>query len=535
MDEFEKNNQNSGAENTDNLTDTPTESASGIDTAPDTAAIEPDAEASDCTACSSGQSEVNVNESPEILQNASGMSENSVKSYEAIPSADVKREKQYAYPLPGESTHPSKKNRGGIVFASIAVALCVFLVGTLAFVIVSDMFSAPANVEPELPENYEEFVTEASPETEIEDTKGQMTPRGIYNKVLPSSVGILVYNKSKKLASEGTGVLFSESDDGKYTYIITCAHVVAEIDGYIRVQLSDGEEYAASVVGFDAKTDIAVVMIEAGGLTLAEIGDSTKLFVGDPVYAIGNPGGVEFANSFTSGIVSAIDRPVNSSATGYSMDCIQHTSAINPGNSGGALVNSFGQVVGINSMKIVADEYEGMGFSVPSSVFVEVVNDIMVNGYVANRPKLGITYIPASEYENYGMFVVLKKLPSGSIVIYEINDDSALVDTDVETGDMIIAVNGTPLDDADYLPELIENSAVGDKITLSIVRIFDDYSYEEFDVEVELVEDRGDTFIRDEESDTIVPDSGYDEDYYEDYFGQYFDEFFNDYFGGFAQ
>ncbi len=534
MDEFENKNLNSGAENADDYTVNSPEKADGIAEASETASPDFNEQASCYMENKAEYTADTGNVSSESVGQSSEVNANDGKIDEATPSAGVKKEKKYAYPLPGEKSAPAKKNRGAIVFASIATALCVFLMGTLVYVVIEDIISSPVNNVPELPDEYVELVTEASPETELEDSDGQMTPRSIYNKVLPSSVGILVYDKSKNLASEGTGVLFQESDDGKYTYIITCAHVVAENEGYIRVQLSDGEEYTAALVGFDAKTDIAVVGIEAGGLTLAEIGDSTKLFVGDPIYAIGNPGGVEFANSFTSGIVSAIDRPVNSSATGYTMDCIQHTSAINPGNSGGALVNSFGQVIGINSMKIVADEYEGMGFAVPSSVFVEIVNEIMANGYVANRPKLGITYVPASEYENYGMFVALKDLPSGSIVIYEITEDSALADTDAQVGDMIIAVNGTPLDDTSYLPELIENSDVGDKITLTLIRIFDDYSYEEFDVEATLVEDRGDKFIIQEEPETIVPDSGFDEEYYEDYFGQYFDEFFNDYFGGFA-
>lgn len=538
MDEFENNNLDSGAVNTDNHTENLPEKENGMEEVPEAASDEAGKQIPDYVQNVTEQPAGNNNAAHKTVQKPSEINENA-NTYGVNSSSEVKKEKKYAYPLPGEKSAPPKKNRGAIVFASVATALCVFLMGTLAYVVIADIISSPANSKPELPENYEEIVTDASPETSLENSDGQMTPRSIYNKVLPSSVGILVYDRSKNLASEGTGVLFKESDDGKYTYIITCAHVVAETEGYIRVQLSDGEEYSAALVGFDAKTDIAVVGIEAGGLTLAEIGDSTKLFVGDPIYAIGNPGGVEFANSFTSGIVSAIDRPVNSSATGYTMDCIQHTSAINPGNSGGALVNSFGQVIGINSMKIVADEYEGMGFAVPSSVFVDIVNEIMLNGYVANRPKLGITYVPASEYENYGMFVALKDLPSGSIVIYEISEDSGLADTEAETGDMIIAVNGTPLDDTAYLPELIENSDVGDKITLTLIRIFDDYSYEEFDVEATLVEDRGDTFITEEEPETIVPDpgypdSGYDDYYSDDYFGRYFEEFFNDYFGGFA-
>ena len=160
----------------------------------------------------------------------------------------------------------------------------------------------------------------------------------------------------------------------------------------------------------------------------------------------------------------------------------------------------------------------------------------MANGYVSDRPKLGITYLPASEYENYGMFVAIKELPAGSIVIYNISADSALTDTDVKVGDMIVSVDGTPLDDPSYLSEYIENSDVGDTITLGIIRINEDYSYEEFDVQVKLVEDRGDTFAAQEETTTNPYSGGYGEygDSYDDFFNEYFEDFFNDRFGGYA-
>ncbi len=451
------------------------------------------------------------------------------------------RQPGYAY---NPENNKSGKSKGSKVFAIVIGALCLFLVIALVAVV------AGSNKEPDttIPEQttesamVEEFVTNASPVTgNNQESDGQLIPKSIYHKVLPSSVGILVYDKSKALASEGSGVLFQESTDGKYTYIVTCAHVINESSGYIRVQLHDGKEYDANVVGYDARTDIGVIRIEKTGLTLAEIGDSSKISVGDYIYAIGNPGGVEFANSFTNGIVSALDRPVNSSSTGYTTECIQHTAAINPGNSGGALVNSYGQVIGINSMKIVADEYEGMGFAVPSSVFVEIVNEIMKHGYVSNRPKLGITYVAATEYSTYGMFVAIKGLPSGSIVIHEIASDSALKDTKAKAGDMIVAVNGVDLDSPSYLSELIEESDVGDTLTLSLIRINEDYSYEEFEVSVTLVEDRGDTFITEEETTTGDSYGGnygggnyggsYGGGSYEDYFEDYFEDFFGSYFG----
>ncbi len=436
----------------------------------------------------------------------------------------------YAYPA-GNGGNNNKKAKGSKIFGIVAGVLSLFLVIALIGVAMGDNNANEPNPEETTTgiSNVEEFETTASPVTGNNITsEGELTPKNIFKKVLPSSAGILVYDKSKALASEGSGVLFQESTDGKYTYIVTCAHVISDSSGYIRVQLHDGKEYDAQVVGFDARTDIGVIRIEKTGFTLAEIGDSAKIEVGDPVYAIGNPGGVEFANSFTNGMVSALDRPVSSSSTGYTTECIQHTSAINPGNSGGALVNSFGQVIGINSMKIVDDEYEGMGFAVPSSVFVDIVNEIMKHGYVSNRPKLGITYVPASEYSTYGMFVAIKGLPSGSIVIYEIAADSALANTKAQAGDMIVAVNGKPLETPSYLSEFIEESNVGDKLTLSIVRINSDYSSEEFDITVTLVEDRGDSFITEEETTASqqMPGGNYPGGY-EDYFNQFFEDFFN--------
>lgn len=441
----------------------------------------------------------------------------------------------YKYAYPG-SVPPGKKKKGGMkIFAGIAAALFVFIVIALIAVVSGDK---NVNLPEEqtttgvVSENVDEITTNASPETDAVDSKGAMMPKSIYQKVLPSSVGILVYDRSKTLASEGTGVLFSESEDSKYTYIVTCAHVINKSVGVISVQLYDGKKYDADIVGFDTRTDIGVLRIEASGLNLAEIGDSSKVFVGDYVYAIGNPGGVEFANSFTDGIVSALDRPVNSSDTGYTTECIQHTAAINPGNSGGALVNSFGQVIGINSMKIIADEYEGMGFSVPSSVFVDVVNELLKNGYVSNRPKLGITYVAASEYSTYGMFVTIKGLPAGSIIIYDISADSSFKGTEVRKGDMIVAVNGKGLDDASYLSKTIEESKVGDRLTLSIVRVFDDYTFEEFDVTVTLVEDKGGSIASDEsDRNSLLPDESQGGNSSSDYFNEYFEDYFNEYFG----
>lgn len=449
---------------------------------------------------------------------------NQYNGYYSNPYPYANQQKQYAYPDDEFNSNNGKKKNGKKIFFAVVAVVCILAISGVILSIFNGDFILPATDDTNVPiENVDELETNATPsDSEVTMSDGTLRPKDIYSKVLASSVGILVYDSRSSVVSEGSGVVFCEDTDNEYTYIITCAHVISDTGVSLIVKTSDNKEYTAQVVGYDSRTDIGIVRIKANGLVAAEIGDSSMLAVGDPVYAIGNPGGVEFANSFTNGMVSAIDRPVSSSKTGYTMECIQHTAAINPGNSGGALVNEYGQVIGINSMKIVADEYEGMGFAVPSSVFTKIVNEIIANGYVTNRPKLGITYLPASEYETYAMFVAIKGLPSGSIVIYSVSEDSDLKNTKAKEGDLIYAVNGVDLEDASYLAELIENAKVGETLTLSLIRINSDYSYEDFDVKVKLVEDRGDTFLIEEETtvpsnDNYLPDDSYgsSEDFYD--------------------
>lgn len=343
----------------------------------------------------------------------------------------------------------------------------------------------------------------------------------VAEKVRPSVVGVMTYYEGK-LAGEGSGVLMSEKDG--WTYIVTCAHVISEDGVTYGVMLLDGRTFEAKLVAYDERTDIGVVKVEATGLPIAEFGDSTNLKVGEPVYAIGNPGGSEYFGSITNGIISAIDRSVTST---YTMTCIQHNAAINPGNSGGALVNASGQVIGINSSKIASTEYEGMGFAVPTSIASPVVDALVNYGYVPNRPKLGIEYAPVSSYQLYSLVVSIKGLPQGSLVIAGISEDSSLADTEAEVGDLIVAVNGEDMDDSSVLLDLIETGAVGDTLTLTLCRIESrTYKTSTFDVTITLVEDKGTT-----QQETTVPATEYQDDGYYRGGSDNFDDFFNDYFG----
>ena len=345
----------------------------------------------------------------------------------------------------------------------------------------------------------------------------------VAEKVRPSVVGVMTYSGGQ-LSGEGSGILWGEDSTGTYTYVVTCAHVIDASGVTFGVLLLDGKTYEAELVATDTRTDIGVLKIKATGLPLAEIGDSSTLKVGEPIYAIGNPGGSEYFGSITDGIISAIDRSV--SAT-YTMTCIQHNAAINPGNSGGALVNTAGQIIGINSSKIASTEYEGMGFAVPTSIAQSVVESLIRYSYVPNRPKLGIQYSEVSAYQLYSMVVSIKGLPQGSLVIAGISADSSLANTNAQVGDLIIAVNGKDMDDSSVLLDLIDTGAVGDTLTLTLCRIEQrTYKTTTFDVTIKLVEDKGDS--KQEEPTTTAPSNngGY-------YYGGSgsFEDFFNDYFG----
>ncbi len=322
-----------------------------------------------------------------------------------------------------------------------------------------------------------------------------------------SCVGVLVYSSnslfqsSEAEAGEGTGIVAKVSKDGKSTYILTCAHVISDSDVTVKILLEDGTTYDATIIGFDQQTDVGVLRVRTTDLTCATFGDFSKLKVGSPIYAVGNPGGAEFFGSVTNGIVSAISRSINNEI-GYTMDCIQHNAAINPGNSGGALLNEYGQVIGINSSKIASTEYEGMSFAVPISTALDVANKLIEKGYVPDRPKLGITYSLASSHQTYAMAVQMKGLPAGSLVIRQISVDSDLNNSDVQIGDMIIAVNGKNLDTPDVLLDIIDKASVDDELKLKICRLNTDYSIEEFEVTAKLVEDKGSTATTPEEPTT---------------------------------
>lgn len=405
---------------------------------------------------------------------------------------------QFQSSAPAEEPKKKKKNKGFVAFVIVAVS--VALASFILCLLIG--FGSNGKSEANPPASSGSEITIMESPTPSKDSESLATIQ-IAENAEKINVGIMIYGKtqsfltgtSDSLVGEGSGILMSVDKTNTYTYILTCAHVIkaAKDSKYtITVQDSEGNTYDGIMVGCDEKTDIGVIKIKATGLPLAQFGDSSSLKKGQKVYAIGNPGGMEFFGSFTDGMISSIDRPI-SSESGYEMKCIQHSTPINSGNSGGALLNEFGQVIGINSSKIVSTGYEGMAFSIPITDAKPIIDDLVANGMVTNRPKLGISYTAAMQYQQYAMIIQLKELPAGSLIIRDINPDSSLASTKAEVYDLIIAVDGKDLDTPDVLLDKIENGKVGDKLTLTLCRIGNDYSISEFDVTVELVEDKGTT------------------------------------------
>ena len=269
-------------------------------------------------------------------------------------------------------------------------------------------------------------------------------------------------DNSSGAASEGSGVI--TSSDG---YIMTNAHVV---DGAtaLKVVLSNGKSYEAKLIGSDTVTDLALIKIEATGLTAAEFGDSSNLKIGDEVVAIGNPGGSELVSSATFGNVSALNRTITDSDTGYTRSCIQTDAAINPGNSGGALVNMYGQVVGINSSKLTqvgGTSAEGLGFAIPISTAQPVISSLKQYGYVKDRAVLGISgrMVDATTARIYG-------LSNTGFVIQKITN-TELTKAGVAAGDMITKIDGTTVASSGTITSIVTKKKAGDTVKLSLVSL----------------------------------------------------------------
>lgn len=286
----------------------------------------------------------------------------------------------------------------------------------------------------------------------------ELTLRQVFEKCSPSVVAISGYIDGKEGYNWGTGLIISE--DG---LIITNTHVIDTCSKAV-VTLNDDTEYEAKLIGADSISDIALLKIEASGLPAAEFGSVDALSVGDSVAAIGNPLGEDFRLTLTDGIISAIERGMN--YNGHTMTLLQTNTALNEGNSGGPLFNMYGQVIGITNMKMMSSysSIEGIGFAIPSGTVKSVAAELILHGEVTGRPALGITVgaIPENAKEQYD-------LPSG-LYISSVEEQSDAKAKGVLVGDIITAVNGTPVSTTDEVAAIKETLGVGDTMRLTIWR-----------------------------------------------------------------
>ena len=288
--------------------------------------------------------------------------------------------------------------------------------------------------------------------------EGEMSLQEIYETNIPAVVSISASTGSG--SSTGTGVVLSANG-----YLVTNYHVIRQALA-INVTLTDERELRATLVGEDPVSDLAVLRVDAEDLTPAQFGDSDGVRVGDSVVAIGDPLGVELRGTMTDGIVSAISRDVQ--VDGRVMNLIQTNAALNSGNSGGPLINRFGQVIGINTMKIgtLADSsgVEGLGFAIPSATVKEIVNQLLSQGYVSGRPWLGI------EVESYSTFYQrFYRVPKG-VYVTDVQAGSPAEAADLRIGDIILAADGSAVTDMDALNTQLYTHAPGDSMTFSVYR-----------------------------------------------------------------
>ncbi len=403
---------------------------------------------------------------------------------------------------PAGVPQPPRKNRGWVVAVALlgaaAVITCLVMV---VFAAMQGIDVTPENSRPstdasstvvEGEENSESGgLGENAPSLGIgawDEDDGGLNKQEIVNRNYDSTVSLVSYTQTSNFyfgestlteAGAATGIIMSE--DG---YIITNWHcVINENTGepYDRIDVVtyDGTVYEeARVIGADEATDLAVIDIDASGLAVAQFGDSAELSVGSGIVALGNAAGLGGELSATFGYVSALARDVYED-TGYAIRCLQVDAAINPGNSGGPLLNNQGLVVGINSAKIAATGYEGLGFSIPINEAKPIIDSLLKYGYVKGRVALGITGQSISS----GMYK--------GFMIATIDPESSLHGTTVRAGDLIVAVDDATVEDYGTLRAELAKHQVGDRVTLKLLRS-DQRTGEvsSFTVTVELKEQR---------------------------------------------
>ena len=346
---------------------------------------------------------------------------------------------------PVVSTNDYKPMNKGLKIFALVIAFIILLTGSClaGFLAGQNGVTVKSPVKTQL---------EATPENSKE-----LSAAKVYEDVNPSIVGITVYNTAGKMA-QASGIVYSE--DG---YIVTNDHIYSEISNpKFKIHTHDGKEYDAKYIAGDLVSDLAVLKLTSGNLKPATFGNSDELYVGQKVIAIGRPNDATDASSLTSGIISATSRRV-SNTSNYSSRLIQTDTPINPGSSGGALVNMYGQVIGVTASKLASVEHEGIGYAIPTTVMKRIVDELISKGNIVTRAKLGITYTFVNS-----VTAEVANLEYTGLLIQSVSSDSDLYGK-INKGDTIITINGKEITTDDMVLDIIENCRAGDKINITFV------------------------------------------------------------------
>lgn len=409
----------------------------------------------------------------------------------------------YAY-IPKSA--PKQRMSGGVK-AFVTVTISILAASLIAFIVYiasaspnqsaftpENSFTMPSqdysftqpNTAPEADSNKEYKQSDAQKETnpsysgiKLDKKPSKKSKSGssyAFKSTEKSVVGIICYNDEQEgtatsLSAMGTGIIVTS--DG---YIVTNAHIVnnSRTAYLFKVITSDKKTYDAGVVGFDSRYDLAVLKIKAENLPAAKFGDSNNLEIAEDVIAIGNPRSINYQNSVTKGIISALNR--QASITNNAR-FIQTDTPINPGNSGGPLCNMYGQVVGITTSKIALEEYEGMGFAIPSKTVKSVTDSIIKYSYVKNRVKIGIV----------GEITTKDNDGANGIKITEISKGGPMENTGAQAGDIMTKVDGKSILTFADVYDILEKHKAGDKVKITLYRPDTEKIY---DITVKLQEDK---------------------------------------------
>lgn len=373
-------------------------------------------------------------------------------------------DRAYQDAIEKSSKKKSGRNGGMILVVSILCVICLismFTAGAFGVLYFTQNYNNPGTSSNDNQSNTSSSSQSSSDISSIpqNDPGPALTKAQAAAKVKPSVVSILVNTVSSSTENYnalGTGVIMSEEG-----YILTNAHVV-ESARAVKVILLDKREFSAEIIGQDTTTDLAVIKIDADNLTAAEFGKSSLLEIGEDVLAIGNPYDLELNYTVTHGIVSGIREKITLGSN-INMSLIQTDAPINPGNSGGPLVNMSGQVIGINSLKIMSSNLttaEGLGFAIPSDVALPIAQSLIQHGYVKGRPMIGITGTPVTKTQT---------TPAG-ILVSDVNKNSDAYAKGIRVGDIITKINDKEFTSFADFNEEKQKFKVGDTITLTYYR-----------------------------------------------------------------